>query len=91
MRNSRGTREALAGLSFRGALRGQIEAVRVAGEWRGWHGEALIAWAVERCRERGYLMVQLTSANERIDAHRLYERLGRAKSHAGFKLKRKEE
>lgn len=81
----------IPGLSFRGAWRGQIEAVRIASGQRGRrYGEQLIAWAVERCRERDCFLVQLTSSNERTDAHRFYERLGWAKSHAGFKLKLKD-
>jgi GNAT superfamily N-acetyltransferase len=78
----------IPGLSFRGALRGQIEAVRIAAPYRGLgHGERLIEWAVDQCRARGCFMVQLTSSNERGDAHRFYERLGWAQSHKGFKLK----
>lgn len=81
----------LPGLSFRGALRGQIEAVRIARYMRGRRfGEQLINWAVARCRERDCFLVQLTSSNARTDAHRFYERLGWAKSHTGFKLKLKE-
>ncbi|MCD2325421.1 GNAT family N-acetyltransferase [Sphingomonas sp. IC-56] len=81
----------IPGLSFRGAWRGQIEAVRIASSHRGRrYGEQLIAWAVDRCRERDCFLVQLTSSNERTDAHRFYERLGWAKSHTGFKLKLKD-
>lgn len=77
----------IPGLSFRGAWRGQIEAVRVASSRRGQGiGAAFIRWAVERCRERGCRMVQLTSMNTRTDAHRFYERLGFTASHTGFKL-----
>ncbi|MCW3849295.1 GNAT family N-acetyltransferase [Sphingomonas sp. LB-2] len=78
----------IPGLSFRGAWRGQIEAVRIAEDLRGQGlGAALIDWAVDRCRQRGCFMVQLTSSNERTDAHRFYERLGWKQSHTGFKLK----
>jgi GNAT superfamily N-acetyltransferase len=81
----------LPGLSFRGAWRGQIEAVRIASDLRGRrYGEQLIAWAVERCRERDCFLVQLTSSNARTDAHRFYERLGWTKGHVGFKLKLRE-
>ena len=81
----------LPGLSFRGAWRGQIEAVRIASDLRGRrYGEQLIAWAVDRCRERDCFLVQLTSSSARTDAHRFYERLGWTKSHTGFKLKLKE-
>ena len=81
----------IPGLSFRGSWRGQIEAVRIASDIRGQGlGAKLIDWAVERCRERDCLMVQLTSSNARTDAHRFYERLGWSQSHQGFKLKLKE-
>ena len=77
----------IPGLAFRGAWRGQMESVRIAPARRGAGlGAAMIAWAVERCRERGCRMVQLTSTNSRTDAHRFYERLGFAASHTGFKL-----
>jgi GNAT superfamily N-acetyltransferase len=78
----------LAGLSHRGAWRGQIEAVRIASDLRGRGlGAELIDWAVAECRARGCRMAQLTSKGDRLDAHRFYERLGWDKSHAGFKLK----
>ena len=78
----------IPGIAFRGAWRGQIEAVRVAGNLRGGGiGAAMIVWAVEQCRARGCRMVQLTSDKSRLDAHRFYERLGWTRSHEGFKLK----
>jgi GNAT superfamily N-acetyltransferase len=77
----------LPGLLNRGAWRGQIEAVRIAGDRRGQGlGAAMIDWAVKQCRARGCFMAQLTSNNDRVAAHRFYERLGWQKSHAGFKL-----
>ena len=77
----------LPGLLNRGAWRGQIEAVRIAADQRSKGlGAAMIAWAVEQCRARGCFMAQLTSNNDRVAAHRFYERLGWQKSHAGFKL-----
>ena len=77
----------IPGVAFRGAWRGQIESVRVASRLRNRGiGEALIRWAVERCRDRGCRMVQLTSTNSRTAAHRFYERLGFAGTHTGFKL-----
>jgi len=77
----------LAGIAFRGSWRGQIEAVRISRDLRG-HGlgQQMIEWAVERCRDRGCRMAQLTSKLDRVDAHRFYERMGWKKSHAGFKL-----
>lgn len=77
----------LPGLINRGAWRGQIEAVRIASDKRSLGlGAAMIGWAVERFRERGCFMAQLTSNNDRLAAHRFYERLGWKKSHSGFKL-----
>jgi GNAT superfamily N-acetyltransferase len=77
----------IPGIAFRGAWRGQIEAVRIASSLRGGgYGSRMIEWAVERCRARGCRMVQLMSMNTRTDAHRFYERMGWKKSHFGFKL-----
>lgn len=77
----------LAGLSRKGAMRGQIEAVRVAANRRGARlGEKLIEWAIGQCRECGCGMVQLTTDKSRTDAHRFYDRLGFTASHIGYKL-----
>jgi GNAT superfamily N-acetyltransferase len=77
----------LPGLSFRGAWRGQIEAVRIASRLRGQGlGGEMILWAIERCRERGCRMVQLTTHASRERAHAFYERLGFERSHIGMKL-----
>lgn len=77
----------LAGLSLRGAWRGQIEAVRVASGRRGEGlGQRLLEWAIDKCRERGCRIVQLTTNKSRTDAHRFYERLGFKASHIGYKL-----
>lgn len=77
----------LAGLSQRGAWRGQIEAVRVASTRRGEGlGQRLLEWAIDKCRERGCRVVQLTTNKSRTDAHRFYERLGFKASHIGYKL-----
>ncbi len=79
----------LPGLARRGALRAQIEAVRVApgarGRGRGL-GAAMIGWAVGEARRRGCGLVQLTTDKSRRDAHRFYEGLGFVASHEGMKL-----
>jgi GNAT superfamily N-acetyltransferase len=78
----------LPGLARRGALRAQIEAVRVAESERGSGlGAAMMRWAIEESRRRGCALVQLTSDRSRADAHRFYERLGFVASHEGMKLK----
>lgn len=77
----------IAGLSRRGARRGQIEAVRVHRDDRGRGlGRQMILWAIERCRSEGCAVVQLTTDRSREDAHRFYDSLGFVASHLGYKL-----
>ena len=77
----------LPGLARRGALRAQIEAVRVHEAYRSRGlGAALITWAIGEARRRHCALVQLTSDKSRTSAHRFYERLGFAASHEGMKL-----
>ncbi|KAA0933643.1 GNAT family N-acetyltransferase [Streptomyces apricus] len=75
------------GLARRGATRAIVEAVRVHADERGGGlGTRFVEWAVDRAREEGCRLVQLTSDATRTDAHRFYERLGFTASHVGFKL-----
>jgi GNAT superfamily N-acetyltransferase len=77
----------LPGLARRGALRAQIEAVRVAANQRGAGlGAAMMGWAIDESRRRGCAVVQLTSDKTRVDAHRFYAGLGFVASHEGMKL-----
>ena len=77
----------IPGLSRLGMTRAQIEAVRVDRRYRGRGvGEALIRHAIERARQHGCGLVQLTTDRSRGDAHRFYERLGFEASHLGMKL-----
>ncbi len=77
----------IPGLARAGALRIQIEAVRVHSNLRGnGLGGAMISWAIAEGRRRGARLVQLTSDQSRQSAHRFYERLGFEASHVGFKL-----
>jgi GNAT superfamily N-acetyltransferase len=77
----------IPGLARRGALRAQIEAVRVADRFRGdGLGSALLGWAIAEARRRGCALVQLTTDKSRPDAHRFYQRLGFIASHEGMKL-----
>ncbi len=81
----------IPGMSFQGAVRAQIEAVRVRADLRGGGlGTRLIEWAIDEARRRGCYLVQLSSNNIRRDAHRFYTRLGFEASHTGFKLKLRE-
>ena len=75
------------GLSRGGAIRGQIEAVRIASDLRGQGiGQQMIEWAVATCRTQGCAMVQLTTDKTRVDAHRFYDKLGFEQSHLGYKM-----
>jgi len=78
----------IPGLSRRGALRANIEAVRVDSSLRGQGiGSWLISEAIALARERQCALIQLTSDKSRKEAHRFYTRLGFVASHEGFKLK----
>lgn len=77
----------LPGLARHGALRAQIEAVRVDESLRGQGlGGAMFGWAIEEARRRGCALVQLTTDKSRAGAHRFYQRLGFVASHEGMKL-----
>jgi GNAT superfamily N-acetyltransferase len=77
----------LPGLARRGALRAQIEAVRVHEAYRNRSlGAALFTWAIDEARRRHCALVQLTTDKSRTSAHRFYERLGFAATHEGMKL-----
>ena len=74
-------------LTYRGSRRALIEGVRVDSSLRSSGiGRRLFAWAIERAREQGCHMVQLTSDKTRPDAIRFYESLGFVASHEGMKL-----
>lgn len=73
-------------LSRGGTRRAQIEAVRVAADLRGSGlGTAFIEWTLQRARDRGCTLAQLTSDKERGDALRFWESCGFTATHEGFK------
>jgi ribosomal protein S18 acetylase RimI-like enzyme len=77
----------IPGLARRGALRAQIEAVRVHEAYRDRGlGTAMITWAIRESRRRQCAIVQLTTDKSRVSAHRFYQRLGFAATHEGMKL-----
>ena len=77
----------IPGLSYRGAERTLVEAVRVESSLRGQGiGKAMMQWVVEESRRRGCRLVQLTSHEDRKEAHRFYESLGFRGTHLGMKL-----
>jgi GNAT superfamily N-acetyltransferase len=77
----------LPSISFQGGLRAQVESVRVDKKYRGRGiGSELMKWTIERVKEHGAHVVQLTTHRSRDDAHRFYERLGFSGSLLGMKL-----
>ena len=75
------------GLSRGGAERMTIEAVRVRADQRGRGvGRQLIRWTLDRGRERGCRVAQLTTDARRTDAQRFYDSLGFTASHVGMKI-----
>lgn len=76
----------LPGLTGRGAVHAELRSVQVRAELRSLGiGARMVAHAEAEARRRGASVIELTSNLKRLDAHRFYERLGYAKSHAGFK------
>lgn len=74
-------------LTYRGSWRAQIEGVRVDASMRSRGvGRQLFQWAIERARQRGCRLLQLTSDKARPQAIRFYEGLGFLASHEGLKL-----
>jgi GNAT superfamily N-acetyltransferase len=74
-------------LSYQGSKRCTVESVRVDASLRGKGiGREMMLWAIARAKARGCISMQLTSHNDREDAHRFYEQLGFSKSHVGMKL-----
>ncbi|MEM8532358.1 MAG: GNAT family N-acetyltransferase [Chloroflexota bacterium] len=74
-------------LTFQGGKRAQIEGVRVDRRYRSAGiGHRLFTWAIERARQEGCHLVQLTTNKTRPEALRFYERLGFVVSHEGLKL-----
>ena len=78
----------IRGLSFSGGERAQIESVRIAGDCRGTGlGSAMMRDAISRARERGCILVQLTTDSRRENTRRFYASLGFAATHHGMKLR----
>lgn len=77
----------LPSISFQGGLRAQVESVRVDKQFQSQGiGSAMMQWSMERAKQRGAHVIQLTTHKTREDAHRFYERLGFQGSHLGMKF-----
>jgi ribosomal protein S18 acetylase RimI-like enzyme len=75
-------------LTHQGSWRATIEGVRTSSSFRGQGvGTRMIEWAIDRSRERGCSLVQLTTDKQRAEALRFYQKLGFSATHEGMKLK----
>lgn len=75
-------------ITHQGGWRATIEGVRTAVEVRGKGvGTKLFEWAIQRAKDRGCHLLQLTTDKQRPDALKFYERLGFKATHEGMKLK----
>ncbi len=75
-------------LTHQGGLRAQIEAVRTHSNYRGKGiGKKVFDYIIERAKQKGCTMVQLTSDKQRPDAIKFYEAIGFVATHEGMKLK----
>src|SRR6266496_4826880 len=64
----------LPSVSFQGEMRAQVESVRVDKRFQSQGiGSEMMKWAVERAKQRGAHVMQLTTHKTRVDAHRFYE------------------
>ena len=74
-------------LTYKGSLRAQIEAVRIRKDLRNKGvGHDLFRWAINRSKERGAHLLQLTTDKQRHEALNFYRDLGFVASHEGMKL-----
>jgi GNAT superfamily N-acetyltransferase len=74
-------------LTYLGGIRCLVENVRVREDLTGKGiGKQMFRYIVERAKQKGAHLVQLTSDKQRSEAIRFYEGLGFGASHEGFKL-----
>ncbi|MEP3209572.1 MAG: GNAT family N-acetyltransferase [Maribacter sp.] len=74
-------------LTYQGGIRAQIEAVRIHEDLRGMGiGQQLFEWAIQRAKDKGAHVVQLTTDKKRPEALNFYEKFGFIASHEGMKL-----
>ena len=74
-------------LTYQGGWRALIEGVRVNKKHRNQGiGKKIFTWAIDRAKEKGCHLIQLTTDKKRLDARRFYESLGFEATHEGMKL-----
>lgn len=75
-------------LTHQGGLRAQIEAVRVKSAHRGKGiGAMMFSYAIDRAKQKGCYLLQLTTDKQRPQAIKFYESLGFTATHEGMKCK----
>ncbi|MEO5947505.1 MAG: GNAT family N-acetyltransferase [Chitinophagaceae bacterium] len=75
-------------IAHQGGLRAQVESVRTHAAHRGKGiGKKVFEYIINRAKEKGCVLLQLTSDKQRPDAIRFYEKLGFVTSHEGMKIK----
>ncbi len=73
-------------LTYQGSMRMQIEAVRIAKDYRGHKlGEWMMQQAFDYAKQHDVKMIQLTTNKLRPRAKQFYERLGFQSTHEGMK------
>ena len=78
----------MQGLSLSACKRAEIEAVRVHSSMRGKGlGKSMFDWAIDKARQDGCGLLQLTTNKQRTDGQRFYDQLGFEASHIGYKMK----
>ena len=74
-------------LTHQGRVRAQVEAVRTNSKFRGQGiGKKVFEYVINRAKEKGCVMLQLTTDKQRPEAIRFYESMGFSATHEGMKL-----
>jgi GNAT superfamily N-acetyltransferase len=74
-------------LTHHGGLRAQVEAVRTSANYRGQGiGKKAFEYIINRAKEKGCVLVQLTTDKKRPEAIKFYEAIGFVSTHEGMKL-----
>lgn len=74
-------------LTYQGGRRAQIEGVRIHKEYRNKGiGKKLFNFLIEKAKQQGCHLVQLSTDKTRPEALKFYESLGFVQSHIGMKL-----
>lgn len=74
-------------LNRKGSKRAIFEAIRIDKNHRGKGlGEIMCKLAIQKAKENGAKIIQLTSDKDRTDALRFYKKIGFSPTHEGFKM-----